>query len=265
MESHFLVASGQGEKTHPKSSRSITISSQKSQRSSATQETHRPAPSLPRVVLIIDGANAVKTGSWNEGGYTAFEAMKKLRDQLALLHTTGIYCRHAHLGRRKIHFNGGSGVSLSPPLKIILIIEGDFRGISSTEFVQVVDAYRSGDQKIVDETRIIVNRRKAHARRGLRDTFVIIAVTGDIELQKCFRLAGGDYWITGSELRKMLEMARKEFNGDVGLISSSECGFRLSQPSEERYGLPVRGFLDRKLKGFTQKTKILVTYKNIGD
>lgn len=101
-------------------------------------------------VLIVDGANVV--GSVPDGWWRDRRgAATRLRDALAGVGESGL-------------------AGISPPLEVILVVEGKARGVPSTPTVTVVEADGSGDDKIVD----LVRARPSGvtvvtADRGLRD------------------------------------------------------------------------------------------------
>lgn len=103
-------------------------------------------------LLVVDAANVVGSvpdGWWRDrAGATA-----RLRDRLAPLAAAGL-------------------PGLSPPLDVVLVVEGRARAVPSIEGVRVVSAPGSGDDAIValvgnepgDRTRVVVT-----ADRELRD------------------------------------------------------------------------------------------------
>jgi hypothetical protein len=103
-------------------------------------------------LLVVDAANVVGSvpdGWWRDrAGATA-----RLRDRLARIAADGV-------------------AGLAPPVDVVLVVEGQARGVAPIEGVRVVAAPRSGDDAIVelverepaDRTRVVVT-----ADRELRD------------------------------------------------------------------------------------------------
>jgi hypothetical protein len=102
-------------------------------------------------LVIIDAANVV--GSVPDGWWRdRFGATERLRDNLAALPSQG-------LG------------TLSPPVDVVLVVEGKARGVQGTEQIRVVPADGSGDDAIVDLVRSECADRECFvvtADRGLR-------------------------------------------------------------------------------------------------
>jgi hypothetical protein len=109
-------------------------------------------------VLIVDAANVV--GSVPDGWWRdRLGAARRLRDAIAPLATNG--------------FEG-----LDPPLDVVLVVEGQARGLPSTPDVRVESAKGSGDDAIVDLVResgpgtVVVT-----ADRGLRERVAALGAT----------------------------------------------------------------------------------------
>lgn len=108
-----------------------------------------------RPLLIVDAANVV--GSVPDGWWrNRRAAAERLRDSLA-----------------KVTEGGLSGhPELSPPLDVLLVVEGAARGVPPIEGVHVRSARGSGDDAIVELVREEIGRRPkvvvVTADRGLR-------------------------------------------------------------------------------------------------
>ncbi len=88
-------------------------------------------------LLVVDAANVV--GSVPDGWWRDRRgAAVRLRDSLAPL---------AESGLERVH------EGLKPPLDVVLVVEGQARGIPSTEEVRVHDARGSGDDAMVELVR----------------------------------------------------------------------------------------------------------------
>jgi hypothetical protein len=85
-------------------------------------------------LLIIDAANVV--GSVPDGWWKdRFGATERLRDNLAGLRDNGVG-------------------TLTPPLDVVMVVEGKARGVQGTDQVRVLPASGSGDDAIVDLVRV---------------------------------------------------------------------------------------------------------------
>lgn len=101
-------------------------------------------------VLIVDGANVV--GSVPDGWWRDRKAAAaRLRDALAGVAESGL-------------------AGLPPPLEVVLVVEGQARGIGGSATVEVVDAPGEGDDTIVELVRARAGEAVVvTADRGLRD------------------------------------------------------------------------------------------------
>ncbi|TDB70057.1 hypothetical protein [Micromonospora sp. KC723] len=104
-----------------------------------------------RPLLIVDGANVVGSrpdGWWRDRAAAA----ARLRDALAPLATRGL------------------PPELSPPVEVVLVVEGAAREVGGTAEVRTVPAPGSGDDTIVDLVSDAPRRRRlvVTADRGLR-------------------------------------------------------------------------------------------------
>jgi hypothetical protein len=109
-------------------------------------------------LLVVDGANvvgAVPDGWWRD----RLGAASRLRDRLMLLAEVGL-------------------VGLSPPLEVVLVVEGAARALGSVPGVRVVAAPGSGDDAIMELV--------AYADPGRQR----VVVTADRELRRRVRLVG---------------------------------------------------------------------------
>lgn len=105
-----------------------------------------------RPLLVVDGANVV--GSVPDGWWRDRRgAAERLRDRLIPLATRGL------------------PPDLDPPVEVVLVAEGDARGVPSLPEVRVVDAPGAGDDTIVTLVRNATGRTVTvvTADRGLRD------------------------------------------------------------------------------------------------
>ncbi len=88
-------------------------------------------------LLVVDAANVV--GSVPDGWWRDRRgAAQRLRDLLAPLAEAGLESGHE---------------GLSPPLEVVLVVEGQARGVPSIDEVRVHAARASGDDAIVDVVR----------------------------------------------------------------------------------------------------------------
>lgn len=117
----------------------------------ATSRTPQPT------TLVVDAANVVSSvpdGWWRDRRGAAL----RLRDRLAPLTVTGL-------------------AGVPGPLDVVLVVEGQARGVESSADVRVVTAPGSGDDTIVDVV------------AGQHDRQVVV-VTADRELQRRVRAVG---------------------------------------------------------------------------
>lgn len=112
----------------------------------------------PRPLLIVDAANVVGSvpdGWWRDRAGAA----ARLRDAIAPLAADGL-------------------PDLPGPLDVALVVEGAARGVTDIPGVRVHAAPRSGDDAIVDLTRLEIPRRPevvvATADRGLRERVTVL-------------------------------------------------------------------------------------------
>lgn len=111
----------------------------------------------PPPLVVIDAANVV--GSVPDGWWRDRRAAAtRLRDALTDLATTGLV---------------GTGVpdwACTPPLEVVLVVEGAARGIAGTDTVRVVTAPGQGDDTIAELASAAGSRRclVVTADRGLR-------------------------------------------------------------------------------------------------
>ncbi|NMO02831.1 NYN domain-containing protein [Gordonia sp. TBRC 11910] len=105
---------------------------------------------MPLPLLIVDAANVV--GSKPDGWWRDRRAAaERLRDRLSPVAATG-------------------AAGIEPPLEVIMVVEGQAKGVSSTPTVTVHDAPAAGDDEIVAVV-------AAHRERR------IVVVTADRELR----------------------------------------------------------------------------------
>jgi len=102
-------------------------------------------------LLIVDGANVVGSrpdGWWRDRAGAA----RRLRDALLPVAAGGL-------------------PDLPPPLEVVLVVEGEARGVAAVDGVRVVAAPGSGDDTIVDLVATAHPRRTVvvTADRGLRE------------------------------------------------------------------------------------------------
>jgi hypothetical protein len=115
-------------------------------------------------LLIVDAANVVGSvpdGWWRDRAGAAV----RLRDALADVAGEGL---------------PEPEPGFSPPLEVVLVVEGAARAVSGTDEVRVVSAQRSGDDAIVELVRSCVSERDVAvvtADRGLRERVVALGAT----------------------------------------------------------------------------------------
>lgn len=115
-------------------------------------------------LLVVDAANVI--GSVPDGWWRDRRgAAERLRDSLATLADNGLESVHS---------------GLTPPIDVLLVVEGKAKGITPIRGVPVESAPGSGDDKIVE----IVRASEAPVRvvvtadRGLRER--VIALGADV-------------------------------------------------------------------------------------
>jgi hypothetical protein len=105
-------------------------------------------------LLVVDAANVVGSvpdGWWRDRAGAA----ERLRDSLV-----------------DVAAHGVSGWPATPPVEVVLVVEGKARGVRGIDGVRVVAASGSGDDAIVDVVRVEGNGRQVTvvtADRELRD------------------------------------------------------------------------------------------------
>lgn len=112
-------------------------------------------------LLVVDAANVVGArpdGWWHDRA----GATRRLRDELAAVVDTGL-------------------PGLTPPVELVLVVEGQARDVSPTDAVRVVHATGSGDDAIV----ALLRGEPAGQRR-------IIVVTADRQLRHRVRALGAE-------------------------------------------------------------------------
>lgn len=96
-------------------------------------------PNIP--LVVVDAANVVGSvpdGWWRDRA----GATERLRDALAPLSGTGLPAG-----------SGAPGWAATPPVEVVLVVEGAARRVEGSPTVRVVSALRSGDDAIVDLVR----------------------------------------------------------------------------------------------------------------
>jgi hypothetical protein len=114
-------------------------------------------------LLVVDAANVVGSvpdGWWRDRRGAAL----RLRDSLAPLAQSGLVSEHE---------------GLLPPLEVVLVVEGQARGVPSIDEVRVHAAPGSGDDAIVELVRD-------------SDALVKVVVTADRQLRERVRALGAD-------------------------------------------------------------------------
>lgn len=126
------------------------------------------------LVLVVDGANVVGSrpdGWWRDRAGAA----GRLRDRLAGL---------VHHGVRAEDFALSDGPEWSWWPRIVLVVEGQAKGVEAVEDVEVVSAARDGDSAIVDTVRTL---------RADRPEDHVTVVTADRELRGRVTAEGARY------------------------------------------------------------------------
>ncbi|GHF82145.1 NUDIX hydrolase [Amycolatopsis bartoniae] len=139
-------------------------------------------PQLGReLVLVVDGANVVGSrpdGWWRDRAGAA----GRLRDRLATLVRSGV---------RGSAFEVTDGPEWSWWPRVVLVVEGQAKGVPASEEVEVVSAAQDGDSAIVDTVRSLrVSRPADH----------VTVVTADRELRSRITAEGAGYLGPGTLL-----------------------------------------------------------------